>query len=67
MIDLPGEGLSKNPEDWSVSLGEHHLAKRDVFEQKIGVDHVFTHPLYKNSSVVTAQNIESNPPDYDIG
>ena len=63
-----GPGLSKDPKDWQVTLGEHHLKNEDLFEQIRQVEAIFIHPQFKEpENQVAGQEIKSIPPDYDVG
>lgn len=62
-----GSGLSKNPNHWTVTLGEHHLKNEDWFEQAREVKAIYLHPQYKNSANKVSDNkLKSIPPDYDV-
>lgn len=62
-----GSSLSKDPRDWTLTLGEHHLKKVDWFEQTRDVQAILLHPKYKEAqSVVSDGEINTSAPDYDI-
>lgn len=72
LVDLvmmvSGSLLSKDPKDWTVTLGEHHLKNEDWFEQIRKVKAIYLHPGYKESENKVADNkLHSIPPDYDVG
>lgn len=72
LIDLvmmvSGSLLSKDPKDWTVTLGEHHLKNEDWFEQIRKVKAIYLHPEYKESENKVADNkLHSIPPDNDVG
>ena len=63
-----GPELSTDPNDWTVTLGEHHLKNEDWFEQSRNVKSIYTHPQYTGGgNEVTDQEIKGIPPDYDVG
>lgn len=65
---ISGSGLSTDPKDWTVTLGEHHLKNEDWFEQSRNVKAIYTHPQYTGGgNEVTDQEIKGIPPDYDVG
>ena len=65
---VTGSGLSKNPNHWTVTLGEHHLKNEDWFEQAREVKAIYLHPQYKTSANKVSDNkLKSIPPDYDVG
>ena len=65
---VSGSSLSKDPRDWTLTLGEHHLKKVDWFEQTRDVQAILLHPKYKEAqSVVSDGEINTSAPDYDIG
>ncbi|XP_067031314.1 transmembrane protease serine 2-like isoform X2 [Acropora muricata] len=62
-----GPSLSKDPRDWTVTLGEHHLKTLDWFEQRRQVQAIYLHPKYKDAqSTVTENKVKTIAPDYDI-
>lgn len=62
-----GSLLSKDPKDWTVTLGEHHLKNEDWFEQIRKVKAIYLHPEYKESENKVADNkLHSIPPDNDV-
>ena len=65
---ISGPELSTDPNDWTVTLGEHHLKNEDWFEQSRKVKSIYTHPQYTGGgNEVTDQEIKGIPPDYDVG
>ena len=65
---VSGSSLSKDPKDWIVILGEHHLKNEDWFEQSRRVKAIYLHPKYEESkNIVTENQIKGSPPDYDVG
>lgn len=69
-LNLPflGSELSKDPKDWTVTLGEHHLKNEDWFEQSRQVKAIYLHPQYKEAeNVVSNSELKGIPPDYDVG
>ena len=68
VVVVSGSLLSKDPKDWTVTLGEHHLKNEDWFEQTRRVKTIYLHPEYKESEIKIADNkLHSIPPDYDVG
>ena len=55
---------STNPAHWTVTLGEHHLKNKEVFEQVRKVKALYLHPKYKSMFL---EGIYDTPPDYDVG
>mgnify|MGYP001798729881 CR=1 FL=1 len=55
---------STNPKHWMVTLGEHRLNDKEVFEQVRGVKKIYLHPMYKSMFM---EGIYDTPPDFDIG
>lgn len=65
---VSGSGLSKDPKDWTVTLGEHHLKNEDWFEQIREVEAIYLHPKYAEAkTIVIGNKIKPVPPDYDVG
>ncbi|EDO33274.1 predicted protein [Nematostella vectensis] len=62
-----GNGLSENPGDWEVTLGEHHLENVDWFEQSRRVRSIHLHPRYQEATItVEGHKARHVPPDYDV-
>ena len=67
-MHVSGSELSQDPNDWTVTLGEHHLKNEDWFEQSRQVKEIYIHPEYKASeNKVSDHELQSIPPDYDVG
>lgn len=65
---VSGSKLSKDPKDWTVTLGEHHLKNEDWFEQSRNVKAIYIHPQYEEErNEVQDNELKGIPPDYDVG